>query len=278
MSAHIIDGRLLAQSIRDQLKVSVVNGNVTPCLAAILVGEDPASQVYIRRKISTCEEVGIKSSLYTMPEDSTQDDICNVIQCLNKDKAVHGILLQLPLPDNLNTAAILECIDPKKDVDGLTHLNIGRLTAGMPYMVPCTPQGVIELIRMARKDLEGLHAVIIGRSLLLGKPMGQLLLKENCTVTHTHSKTVNLPEITRQADILVVATGSPKMVKADWVKPGAIVIDVGISRHKDNTLTGDVDFDEVQKVAGYITPVPGGVGPMTVACLLRNTLKAAENA
>lgn len=275
--ARIIDGKLLARSVRDRIRFSVTQGHMTPCLAAILVGDDPASHVYVKHKINACAEVGIKSTLYTMPQDSTQDEICNVIQCLNKDMAVHGILLQLPLPDGLDESVILQHIAPEKDVDGLTYLNIGRLTSGSPCMVPCTPQGVMELIRTVHRDLTGLHAVVIGRSLLFGKPMAQLLLQADCTVTHTHSKTVDLPSLTKQADILIVATGRASMVKADWVKPGATVIDVGINRQPDNSLKGDVDFDAVSKIAGAITPVPGGVGPMTVACLLRNTLKAATN-
>lgn len=277
MTAQILDGRVLAKSIRDRIRVAIGTGNVTPCLAAILVGDDPASRVYIRHKIKACEEVGIKSSLFEMPDSSSNEDVCNLIHCLNKDQSVHGILLQLPLPAGLDTASIIQCIDPKKDVDGLTYPNIGRLTAGQPHMIPCTPQGVIELLELVHKDMAGLHAVIIGRSLLLGRPIGQLLLQKDCTVTHTHSKTVNLPEIARQADILVVAAGKPSMVKADWIKPGATVIDVGINRFDNGRLGGDVDFDPAVKIAGAITPVPGGVGPMTVACLLRNTLKAATN-
>ncbi len=279
-TAQIIDGKTIAANLRADIAREVEtlkSKGVRPGLAVILVGDDPASHVYVGGKIKACNEVGIESIEHRLPEDTTADDIAALITSLNADKNVHGILLQLPLPSHLNSDPLVQMIAPEKDVDGLTYVNAGKLVAGDDTgMVPCTPQGSLHLIHTVKKDLSGLNAVVIGRSLLFGKPMAQLLLAQNCTVTTAHSKTKDLPSVCRQADILVAAVGRAKMVKGDWIKPGAIVIDVGINRLDTGKLSGDVDFDEASKVAGHITPVPGGVGPMTIACLLQNTLKAAQ--
>lgn len=285
MGAIFIDGKEVAAREREAIASEVgelANKNIEVGLAVILVGDDPASHVYVRNKVTACEKAGIKSYEHRLPADVSQDELLGVIQNLNKDDAVHGILLQLPVPDHLDTNLLIEAIDPAKDVDGLHPQNAGLLMAGRDGFVPCTPQGSLILIKEIEQNLSGFHAVIIGRSLLFGKPMGQILLSENCTVTQTHSRTQDLPAMCRQADILIAAVGQPQMVKADWVKPGAIVIDVGINRidHPEiegkTKLVGDVDTDSVANVAKAITPVPGGVGPMTIACLLKNTLKSAQ--
>ena len=278
--ATIIDGKTIAADLRkdiaEDIKALKASGK-KPGLAVILVGDDPASHVYVGNKVKACAEVGIESYEHRMPADSTQAEVRHAIKNLNANPDVHGILLQLPLPEHLNSDVLIQSIAPEKDVDGLTFVNAGKLVAGDESgMVPCTPQGSLQLIQSVKENLTGLHAVVIGRSLLFGKPMAQLLLAANCTVTTAHSKTKDLPAICRQADILVAAVGRAKMVKGDWIKPGAIVIDVGINRLDTGKLTGDVDFDEAAKVAGAITPVPGGVGPMTIACLMQNTLKAAQ--
>ncbi len=276
----IIDGKKIAAELRQKLAQDVAALKKTgknPGLAVILVGDDPASHVYVGNKIKACKEVGIESIEHRLPENAAAGQLDMLIRQLNSDPAVHGILLQLPLPKHLNADLSIQMIAPEKDVDGLTFVNQGKLVAGdSTGLVPCTPQGSLRLIHSVKKDLSGLNAVVIGRSLLFGKPMAQLLIGENCTVTTAHSKTKDLPAVCRQADILVAAVGRAKMVKGDWVKPGAIVIDVGINRLETGKLAGDVDFDEVVKVAGAISPVPGGVGPMTIACLLQNTLKAAQ--
>ncbi|MCB1531716.1 MAG: bifunctional methylenetetrahydrofolate dehydrogenase/methenyltetrahydrofolate cyclohydrolase FolD [Alphaproteobacteria bacterium] len=281
MSATIIDGKLIAAGLRESLKNDVEAmakaRNMRPGLAVILVGDDPASHVYVRNKIRACEEVGLQSFEVKLPAKAQQAEVEAEIQAFNDNHNIHGILLQLPVPEHLNSDALIQMIDPAKDVDGLTYINIGKLVAGDESgLVPCTPQGSLALIKSVREDLSGLHAVVIGRSLLFGKPMAQLLLAENCTVTMAHSRTKNLEEICKSADILVAAVGRPKMVKGDWIKDGAIVIDVGINRQDDGKLCGDVDYDETAKTASAITPVPGGVGPMTIACLLANTVKAAK--
>lgn len=274
----LIDGKAVAQSLRDDLKKQVETMGITPGLAVILVGDDPASHVYVGNKVKACEAVGIKSFETRLPQNATQQQVAEAIAAFNANPAVHGILMQLPVPDHLDSDALVQSIDPAKDVDGLSFINQGKLIAGdQSGLVPCTPQGSLALIKTVKQDLTGLHAVVIGRSLLFGKPMGQLLLAENCTLTQAHSKTKNLPDICKQADILVAAVGRPLMVKGDWIKPGAIVIDVGINRLDTGKLAGDVDFEEAQGIASAITPVPGGVGPMTIACLLANTLKAAKN-
>ncbi len=273
---HIIDGKAIAAALRNTVQQAVEDMPNTPGLAVILVGDDPASHVYVRNKIKACEQVGIISTEKRLPADTTNDAIEAVINDLNADDSVHGILLQLPLPDHLDSDYLIQLISPQKDVDGLNLRNVGALVAGLDGLVPCTPEGSLILIKSVISDLNGLHAVVIGRSLLFGKPMAQLLLKENCTVTMAHSRTKNLKEICQQADILVAAVGREKMVKADWVKDGACVIDVGINRMENGKLCGDVDFENAKDIAGAITPVPGGVGPMTIACLLANTVKAAK--
>lgn len=278
--ATIIDGRKIAADLRNHISGEVSElkkSGTTPGLAVILVGDDPASHVYVGSKVKACREVGIESYEHRMAATATQQEVRHVIKNLNVNPSVHGILLQLPLPGHLDSAALIQTIAPEKDVDGLTFVNAGKLVSGDESgMVPCTPQGSLRLIQSVKRDLTGLSAVVIGRSLLFGKPMAQLLLAANCTVTMAHSKTKNLADVCRHADILVAAVGRAKMVKGDWVKPGAIVIDVGINRQDNGKLAGDVDYDEAVKVAGAITPVPGGVGPMTIACLMQNTLKAAK--
>ena len=277
-AAQIIDGKLIAARLKEQVAMDAAvlkAKGVTPGLAVILVGDNAASQVYVRNKIATCEKTGLKSFGHFLSASTGAADLLALIKKLNNDKTVHGILLQLPLPEGLDANTMIQAIDPAKDVDGLHPLNAGRLMAGLPGPVPCTPQGALILIKSVEQKLAGLHAVVIGRSLLFGKPMAQLLLAADCTVTHCHSKTRDLPGLCRTADILVAAIGKAEMVKGDWVKPGAIVIDVGINRQDDGSLTGDVDFDAAAKVARAITPVPGGVGPMTIACLMANTVRAA---
>lgn len=278
MVASIIDGKAVAADLRKSIAAEVSAMAEKPGLAVILVGDDPASHVYVNNKVKATIEVGMRSIERRLPETASAEEVAKVIDELNADASIHGILLQLPLPKSLDSDPLIQRIAPHKDVDGLTIPNIGKLVAGLDGMVPCTPQGSLLLIKSVKKDLTGLNAVVIGRSLLFGKPMAQLLLAENCTVTTAHSKTKNLPEICKQADILVAAVGRAEMVKGDWVKAGAIVIDVGINRMDTGKLKGDVDYAAALQVAGAITPVPGGVGPMTIACLLLNTLKAAKAA
>ncbi len=277
--AQVIDGKALAkklrQSIARHVEVLVGDHKIMPGLAVVLVGDDPASVIYVNNKKKAAHEAGIRSFVHHLPKNTSQDEVLALVQRLNKDKKVHGILVQLPLPKQVDAPTVLRAISPPKDVDGLHVENVGRLMAGLPGMVPCTPLGCLTLIKSVVKNLTGLHAVVVGRSNLVGKPVAQLLLRENCTVTMCHSRTPQLSHVTRQADILVVAAGKEKLVKGDWIKPGAIVIDVGINRTKSGGIVGDVDFDEAAKVAGFITPVPGGVGPMTIACLLGNTVAAA---
>ncbi len=275
--AHIIDGKAAAAKLTDELKNAVGSMNKTPGLAVILVGDDPASQVYVSHKIKACAKVGIRSFECRLPKQASQAEISAEISAFNNNPDVHGILLQLPVPEHLDSEALVQHISAHKDVDGLTTVNAGKLILGIKGgMVPCTPQGSLILIKSVLSDLSGLNAVVIGRSNLFGKPMAQLLLRENCTVTMAHSRTKNLREVCLGADILVAAVGRPKMVKGDWIKPGACVIDVGINRMDDGKLCGDVDYEAALSVAGAITPVPGGVGPMTIACLLSNTVRAAS--
>jgi methylenetetrahydrofolate dehydrogenase (NADP+)/methenyltetrahydrofolate cyclohydrolase len=274
---RIIDGKAIATSLREELAAEVAQMGVTPGLAVILVGDDPASQVYVRNKIKACEKVGIKSFESRLPKQASESEIIAEIEAFNDNRQVHGILVQLPLPYPLDGDALIQHIAPEKDVDGLSFINQGKLIAGDDTgLVPCTPQGALRLIQSVEEDLSGKNAVVIGRSLLFGKPMAQLLLAENCTVTTAHSRTRDLEEVCKRADILVAAVGRAKMVKGSWIKPGAIVIDVGINRMDDGTLCGDVDYEAALGVAGAITPVPGGVGPMTIACLLKNTVSAAK--
>jgi methylenetetrahydrofolate dehydrogenase (NADP+) / methenyltetrahydrofolate cyclohydrolase len=272
----IIDGKAIAQALKTSLAQTVSAMPTKPGLAVILVGDDPASHVYVSNKIKACEAVGIRSFESRLPARATQGEIAAEIKAFNDNRNVQGILLQLPVPAHLDSEALVQLIAPHKDVDGLTTANAGKLFLGLKDgLVPCTPQGSLHLIKSVRTDLSGLHAVVIGRSNLFGKPMAQLLLQENCTVTMAHSRSRDLPALCQTADILVAAVGRPKMVKSDWIKPGAIVIDVGINRLDTGKLCGDVDYDAALGIAGAITPVPGGVGPMTIACLLGNTVKAA---
>jgi len=276
-SGAVIDGKAIAKQLREDLANEVSGMDIKPGLAVILVGDDPASHVYVRNKIKACESVGIESFEARMPENVSQEEIAAQIQAFNDNADVHGILLQLPVPDHLDSDALVQMIDPAKDVDGLSFINQGKLVAGDESgLVPCTPQGSMLLIKSVLDDLSGLNAVVIGRSLLFGKPMAQLLLAANCTVTSAHSRTKDLESVCRNADILVAAVGRAKMVKESWIKPGAVVIDVGINRGDDGKLCGDVDYDGAANVASAITPVPGGVGPMTIACLLKNTVTAAK--
>ena len=277
MAATLIDGRAVAKAFKEEIAQrtqAMIAQGVTPHLAVVLVGEDPASQVYVRNKENGCIKAGIRSTVIRLEEDCTQQALEETVKRLNADASVDGILVQLPLPRHLDEASVLRLIDPDKDVDGFHAMNSGRLMNGQPGFVPCTPLGVMKLLETYGIDPAGKHAVVIGRSNIVGKPMAMLLLRANATVTICHSRMQNLADITRQADILVAAVGRANFVTADMVKPGAAVIDVGINR-VDGRLVGDVDFDAVSGVAGYITPVPGGVGQMTIAMLLANTLDAA---
>ncbi len=277
---QIIDGKAFAAKLRAQIAAEVATLSYKPGLAVVLVGEDPASKVYVANKAKQTVEVGMNSFEHRLPADTTQEQLLALVSQLNADPAVHGILVQLPLPKHLNAESVIATISPEKDVDGLTVVNAGRLASGAEGLVPCTPLGCLLLLQDNIPDMTGLHAVVVGRSNLVGKPVAQLLLQQNCTVTMAHSKTRDLPGLCRTADILVAAVGRPEMVKGDWVKPGAVVIDVGINRvpagEGKTKLVGDVAYAEAALVAGKITPVPGGVGPMTIACLLRNTLTAAK--
>jgi len=280
MSARILDGKAIAAELKDSVKLKVekmvADGNRAPGLVVILVGENPASQVYVRNKQNSCEQVGFYSELKRLDVDTTQEELLSLIDELNEREEVDGILVQLPLPSHIDEETVTERILPTKDVDGFHPYNVGRLTLRMPLLRPCTPKGVMTMLEKTGVDLVGKDAVIIGQSNIVGRPMALELLAARCTITICHSKTSDLEEKVRNADIVVAAVGVPKFVKGDWVKPGAIVIDVGINRLDDGTLCGDVDFDSAAEHAEWITPVPGGVGPMTVATLLENTLQAAE--
>jgi methylenetetrahydrofolate dehydrogenase (NADP+)/methenyltetrahydrofolate cyclohydrolase len=283
LSAEIIDGKAFAAKLRAEVarKVAAVKADhgLTPGLTVVLVGEDPASQVYVRNKEKQTAEAGMNSGMIRLPAETSQAEVLEVVGRLNGDPAVHGILVQLPLPEGIDENAVIDAIDPAKDVDGFHVINTGRLAVGQAAMVPCTPLGCLMLLKDRLGDLSGLNALVVGRSNIVGKPMAALLLQESCTVTVAHSRTRDLPGECRRADILVAAVGRPEMVRGDWVKPGATVIDVGINRipgdEGKTRLVGDVCFDEAKEVAGAITPVPGGVGPMTIAVLLQNTLTAA---
>lgn len=275
MTAQLIDGRVIAQNIRANVKEKIAGLQRKPALAVVMVGENPASVVYVRNKIKACKEVGITSIEFVMPDDTTEAALLEAIKRLNDDNGVDGILVQLPLPAHINAKAVLEAIDPDKDVDGFHIFNTGKLFTTGDGFKPCTPAGIIELLKSLDRPIAGLHAVILGRSNIVGKPMALLLLQENATVTITHSHTQELARYTRDADILVAAIGRAKFVTADMVKPGAIVIDVGMNRDENGKLCGDVDTDSVKEVASWITPVPGGVGPMTIAMLMVNTLTSA---
>ena len=278
MSAKIIDGKAISDAIKEQIALRVrllAEKNITPGLAVVLVGSDPASEIYVRNKQIACEQTGVYSRTILLPKDTTQEMLENVIGELNDDDSIHGILVQLPLPGGLDESAALAAIRPEKDVDGFHVYNAGKLLTGQQGVTACTPKGAMEMIRSTGVDLTGLEAVIVGRSNIVGKPMAMLLLQENCTVTMCHSRTRDLMSHTRRADVLVVAVGQPEMIKADMVKEGAIVIDVGVNR-VNGRVVGDVDFAQVSQKAGWITPVPGGVGRMTIAMLLDNTVAAAE--
>ena len=279
----IIDGKEFAQNLRkdvaERVKELVDVGHPAPGLAVVLVGDDPASQVYVRNKVKQAKETGIHSEEYRLPEDTSQDELLGIIERLNQDENINGILVQLPLPKQIEEKAVINAVDADKDVDGFHLINTGLLSIGEQRLVPCTPLGCLMMLKEHLGDLSGLNAVVVGRSNIVGKPMASLLLQENCTVTIAHSRTRNLPELCQTADILVAAVGRAHFVQGDWVKPGAAVIDVGINRIEDGDktrLVGDVDFEAASEVAGVITPVPGGVGPMTIACLLSNTVTAAR--
>ncbi len=280
----IIDGKGFAATVRDKVAAAVAelteHHGLTPGLAVVLVGEDPASQVYVRNKGRQTNDAGMASFEHKLAVETEENTLLDLVDRLNNDPAVNGILVQLPLPNQIDSAMVLDAIDPDKDVDGFHVVNVGRLSTGSATLVPCTPLGCRMLLDDTLGTLEGLEAVIVGRSNIVGKPMAQLLLERNCTVTIAHSRTRDLPDVCRRADILVAAVGRPEMIRGDWIKPGATVIDVGINRLPSETegktrLVGDIAFDEAIAVAGAITPVPGGVGPMTIACLMVNTLKAA---
>lgn len=279
MAGTIIDGKQTAAIIREDIKQAtaelIKSKGIKPGLAVILVGDDPASQVYVRNKEKACQNVGMYSEVHRLPETTSEKELLQLIGKLSDREAIHGILVQLPLPKHINEKAVIAAIPPHKDVDGFHPISVGNMVIGDECFLPCTPAGIIELIKRTGIDLVGKHAVVVGRSNIVGKPVAMLLLQEHATVSMCHSRTPNLEEITRQADILVVAAGKPNMIKRDHVKPGAVVIDVGVNRLDDGKLAGDVDFTDVLDTVGAITPVPGGVGPMTITMLLRNTLQSA---
>jgi methylenetetrahydrofolate dehydrogenase (NADP+)/methenyltetrahydrofolate cyclohydrolase len=288
--ARLIDGKAFAQGLRDRIAEAVAglvrDHGIKPGLAVVLVGEDPASQIYVRGKGEQTLAVGMRSETIRLPAETSQEALLTVVERLNADPAIHGVLVQFPVPPQIDPLVVQAAISPDKDVDGLNAVNAGRLATGQPALTPCTPLGCLMLLRDALGELRGRHAVVIGRSNLVGKPVAQLLLQADCTVTIAHSRTQDLPAVARQGDILVAAVGRAEMVRGDWIKPGAAVIDVGMNRIPSRNpeaaaagktrLVGDVAFDEAKAVAGWITPVPGGVGPMTIACLLQNTLTAAR--
>ncbi len=276
--AKILDGKMVSQRIKDELAQEVTElkaKGINPGLAVIIVGDDPASRVYVNNKKKACEQIGIYSEEYALSEETTQEELLKLIEKLNNDKKINGILVQLPVPKHINEETIINAIKPEKDVDAFHPVNVGKIMVGNFDFVPCTPAGVMELIKESGISVEGKECVIVGRSNIVGKPQAMLLLHQNGTVTICHSRTKNLKEKTLQADILVAAVGIPEFIKGDMIKPGAVVIDVGINRIADKKLVGDVEFESAQKVASAITPVPGGVGPMTIAMLMKNTVKAA---
>ena len=283
MTAFVIDGKVIAAKVRSDVAADVARlkaeHGFVPGLAVVLVGEDPASKVYVRNKAQQTVEVGMQSFEHKLAEDTPEEVVLDLVRKLNADPAVNGILVQMPLPKHMDSNKVLELIDPLKDVDGFHPMNVGRLSIGERALAPCTPVGSVILARSFKDDLSGLNAVVVGRSNIVGKPMAQLLLRENCTVTIAHSRTKDLPGVVRSADLVVAAIGKPEFVKGDWIKPGAIVIDVGINRvlkeDGKGKIVGDVEYAAAAQVAGAITPVPGGVGPMTIACLLKNTVEAA---
>ncbi len=278
MSATIISGKDLAKEKRESMKVEVEQlkkEGIQPGLAVILVGEDPASQSYVKAKQKACEEIGIYSVLYRLEDNVSEEELLQKIHDLNNDNAIHGILVQLPLPAHISEKAVIESIDPNKDVDGFHPISVGNMMIGEDTFLPCTPFGIVEMIKSKEISIEGKHVVVIGRSNIVGKPVGQLLLNENATVTYCHSRTKDMRSITKQADILIVAVGKANFIDASFMKEGCVVIDVGVNRLETGKLCGDVVFEEAKEVASYITPVPGGVGPMTITMLLFNTVKSA---
>jgi methylenetetrahydrofolate dehydrogenase (NADP+)/methenyltetrahydrofolate cyclohydrolase len=279
MTAHIIDGKTIAQQVRAEWKIradALKARGITPGLAVIIVGEDPASRIYVANKVKACAELGLHSEHIALPADIPEATLLAKIAELNRDPKIHGILVQLPVPKHINSSKVLEAIDPSKDVDGFHPVNVGALATGNMRFAPCTPYGCMKLLEKSGVSIEGKHAVVVGRSNIVGKPMALLLLQANATVTICTSKTVDLAKFTRDADILVVAIGRQKMITGDMIKPGAAVIDVGMNRMENGKLCGDVDFDSAKEVAGWITPVPGGVGPMTITMLVANTVQSAE--
>lgn len=279
MTAPIINGKQISEDIRKDLRAEVeqlAKQGFTPGLAVVLVGEDPASQVYVRNKEKACHELGYYSEVHRLPAETPQEDLLALVDKLNYQANIHGILVQLPLPKHIDEKAVIDAISPEKDVDGFHPMNVGNLMIGDDSLLPCTPAGVIELIKRTGVEIAGKHAVVIGRSNIVGKPVSLLLQRENATVTMCHSRTANMKELTRLADILVVAIGRANFVDASYVKPGAVVIDVGMNRLANGKLAGDVDFESVKEISGPITPVPGGVGPMTITMLMQNTLIAAK--
>ncbi len=276
MTAKLIDGKKIAEKLRNELKEKVAKLKEKPGLAVVLVGDNPASKIYVSMKEKKCKELGFYSKKIILPENTEEIKLLTLIDELNQDKKIHGMLVQLPLPKQINEQLIIDAILPHKDADGFNPINMGNMLTGNNFIIPATPKGIMKLIESTGVNLEGKHAVVVGRSNIVGKPISILLQQKNCTVTMCHSRTKPLEEYTKQADILVAAIGKPRMITKDMVKKGAIVIDVGTNRLENGKLCGDVDFDEVKKVASYITPVPGGVGPMTIACLLENTLECME--
>lgn len=281
MAATIISGKEVAKKLKDNLKTEVdalKADDINPCLVVVIVGNDPASRVYVNNKKKACEEIGVESVEYALPEETTEDELLKLIDKLNKDPKVNGILVQLPLPGHINEEKVILAIDPIKDVDAFHPVNVGKIMTGNPEFLPCTPAGVMRLIAETGIDVAGKECVVVGRSNIVGKPQAMLLLAKNGTVTVCHSKTKNLEEVCKRADILVVAVGRPEIIKGNFVKPGAVVIDVGTNRveREGKKLVGDVEFSSASEVASYITPVPGGVGPMTIAVLMENTVKAAK--
>lgn len=272
----LLDGKALSQEIRRQLANEIKESNLSPGLAVVLVGEDPASQIYVRNKEKGCHEIGIQSFSHHLPATTSEDDLLSLIHTLNADEGVHGILVQLPLPKHISETTILEAISFKKDVDGFHPVNVGHLVSGRPSLRPCTPLGIMALIDKSGMELNGQQAVVVGRSHIVGKPIAIMLLERHATVTICHSRTKNLPELVKSADLVIAAIGRAEMIKGDWIKSGAVVIDVGINRTTEGKVVGDVEFESAKKVAHAITPVPGGVGPMTIAMLLGNTVKAAK--
>ena len=277
--AYLIDGKIISTEIKDEIKAKVAElkeQGIEVCLAVVQVGNNPASCVYVNNKKKACEYVGFRSVSHELPEETTEEELLKLIDDLNNDDSVNGILVQLPLPKHMDENKVIDAISPYKDVDGFHLMNVGALSTGQNGFISCTPYGIIELLKRSNIEIEGKHCVIIGRSNIVGKPMGMLFLRENGTVTTVHSRTKNIKEITKQADILVAAIGKPKFVDDTYVKEGAVVIDVGINRDENNKLCGDVDFEKVKPIASAITPVPGGVGPMTIAMLMKNCLESVE--